>query len=86
MTSMKSVQPLDPIKAAEPKPSEAEKNDLLEQAIQKRERLAESQLDMAKLFILNGKPEIALQRLKQITSEFGGSAAAKEAKAMMKKL
>ena len=85
-TSTKPVKAIDPTDESKPKLSEAENRELIDQAIQKRERLAESQLEMAKLFIRNGKPEIALRRLKQITAEFGGSAAAKEAKAMMKSL
>ena len=86
MTSTKPVKTIEPTDESKPKLSDAEKNELLEQAIQKRERLAESQLEMAKLFIRNGKPEIALRRLKQITAEFSGSAAANEAKALMKSL
>ena len=86
MTSTKPVKAIESTVESKLKPSDAEKNELLEQAIQKRERLAESQLEMAKLFIRNGKPEIALRRLQQIMTEFGGSAAAKEAKMMMKTL
>jgi outer membrane protein assembly factor BamD (BamD/ComL family) len=51
-----------------------------------RERLAESQLDMAKLFMQREKPNIALRRLKEIVAEFSGLAAATEAKSLMKKL
>ena len=41
---------------------------------------------MAKLFIENEKPNIALRRLKEIVAEFSGSEAATEAKSLMKKL
>ena len=85
-TSTKSVVAIDPTHESKPKLSDDDMTELLEQIIQKRERLAESQLDMAKLFIRNGKPAIALRRLKQITAEFSGSAAAKEAKGLMKSL
>ena len=76
---------MEPVDALELKPvlTEAEKKDLLEQAIQKRERLAESELEMAKLFIEKGKPEIALRRLRQVASEFDGSVAAEEARALL---
>lgn len=80
MTATKSVSPK---KQSQPQLTEDE---LLEQSNQMRERLAESQLDMAKLFLKKEKPDIALRRLKEIVVEFSGSAAAIEAKSLMKKL
>ena len=86
MASMKSAEAVDPKKESKSKLSEDEQRQLVDEAIQKRDRLAESQLEMAKLFLQSDKPDIALRRLKEIVAEFGGSAAAKEAKAMMEKL
>lgn len=68
---------------SKPELTEAEKAELLEQAVQKREKLAESALDMAKMFIQRGKPEIARRRLQQIVDEFDGSAAVTEARTML---
>lgn len=78
MTATKSVSPK---KKSQPQLTDDEQRELLEQS---RERLAESQLDMAKLFIEKEKPKIALRRLKEIVAEFSGSAAATEAKSLMK--
>lgn len=63
-----------------------EQRELLQRAIEKRERLAESRLEMAKLFLQNGKSAIALRRLKEILGEFSGSKAAIEAKSLLKKV
>ena len=41
---------------------------------------------MAKLFLEKEKPDIALRRLKEIVAEYSGSAAAAEAKSLLKKL
>jgi hypothetical protein len=65
--------------------TEAENKELLEEAIQKREKLAESRLEMAKMFLQNGKPEIAIRRLREIVAEFDLSAAADMARAMLPK-
>ena len=83
MTATKSVSPK---KKSQSQLTKDEQRELLEQSNQMRERLAESQLDMAKLFMKNEKPKIALRRLKEILAEFSGSAAATEAKSLMKKL
>ena len=49
-------------------------------------RRIENELELAKLFLENEKPDIALRRLKEIVVEYSGSAAATEAKSLMKKL
>jgi outer membrane protein assembly factor BamD (BamD/ComL family) len=59
---------------------------ILEAAIQKNEKVAESAVAMAKLFLEKGKRQIAKGRLRRIVEEFDGSEAAKEAKALLKKL
>lgn len=66
--------------------SDEERRQLLETAIQKNEKLAESGVEMAKLFLQKGQKQIAKRRLRQIVEEFDGSEAAKEAKALLKKL
>ena len=58
----------------------------LDTAIEKQEKLAESGVEMAKLFLQNGKRQIAKRRLREIVGEFGGSAAANEALALLKNL
>jgi outer membrane protein assembly factor BamD (BamD/ComL family) len=66
--------------------TEAETKELLQHAIDKRETLADSELAMARMFLQNGRPAIAARRLREILNEFGNSAAAKEASAMLRKL
>ena len=66
--------------------TDAADNELLQQAIQKQERLAESRLEMAKLFLQKGKPKIAVRRLKEFVNDFGEADVATEAKALLKKL
>ena len=63
-----------------------DRKQLLETAIQKQEKLAESGVAMAKLFLEKGKRQIAKSRLRAIVKEFGGSEAAKEATALLKNL
>ena len=67
-------------------PTEAEKKELLEQAILRRQKLAEGELEMAQVFLQKGKLEIAQRRFQKIMDEFEGSAEAVEAKTMLKKL
>ena len=63
-----------------------QRRQILEDVIQKNEKLAESGIDMAKLFIQKGQRQIAKRRLKEIVEKFDGSEAAKEAKVLLKKL
>ena len=62
-----------------------QRRQILEDAIQKNEKLAESGLEMAKLFLQKGKRQIAKRRLREIVEKFDGSEAAKEAQALLKK-
>ncbi len=64
----------------------AEKMEILELAISKRQKLAESDLDMAQVFIEKGKVAIARRRLCHIIDTYDGTDAAIEAQAMLKKL
>ena len=63
-----------------------DRKQLLETAIQKNEKLAESGVAMAKLFLEKGKRQIAKGRLRRIVDEFDGSEAAQEAQALLKTL
>jgi TolA-binding protein len=86
MRSAKLVEIVDPKLEKKPDLTDTEKKAHLEQAIEKQEKLAESGLEMAKMFLQNGKQAIALRRLREIVKQFAGSAAADEAKDMLKKL
>lgn len=84
MRSKTAVKTNKPALVTKPESITAEQKVLLEDAIQKREKLAESQLEMAKMFLQKNKPGIARRRLREIASEFEGAAAATEAKALLR--
>ena len=86
MTSIKFQKTSGSKKKSKPELTEEEKQEILERANQIREQGAENQLELAKLFLENEKPDIALRRLKEIVAEYSGSKAATEAKFLMKKL
>ena len=86
MTSTKSQKKSEAKKKPKPELTEEEKQELSERANRLREQHAEHQLELAKLFLENEKPGIALRRLKEIVAEFTGSMAATEAESLMKKL
>ena len=86
MTSTKSAKKSGSKKRPEPELTEEEKQELSERANRIREQQAENQLELAKLFLENRKPDIALRRLKEIVADYSGSKAATEAKGLMKKL
>ena len=86
MTSTKSPKKSGSKKKPEPELTEEEKQELSERANRIREQQAENQLELAKLFLENRKPDIALRRLKEIVADYSGSKAATEAKRLLKKL
>jgi len=86
MTSMKSQKKNGSKKKSQPELTEEEKQELLERTNQIREQRAENELELAKLFLENEKPDIALRRLKEIVAEYSGSAATTKARSLMKKL
>ena len=86
MTSIKSQKTSGSKKKSKPELTEEEKQEILERENRIREQGAENQLELAKLFLENEKPDIALRRLKEIVAEYSGSKAATEAKFLMKKL
>ena len=86
MTSTKSKRKSGSKKKSQPELTEVEQQELLERTNQIREQRAGNELELAKLFLENEKPDIALRRLKEIVAEYSGSSAATEAKSLMKKL
>jgi outer membrane protein assembly factor BamD (BamD/ComL family) len=86
MTTTKSKKKNGSTKKSQPELTEEEKRKLLEQTNQIRDQRAGNELELAKLFLEKEKPDIALRRLKEIVAEYSGSAAATEAKSLMKKL
>ena len=63
-----------------------EQKQLVDDAIERQERHAESQLEMARLFIGRGKIEIGRRRLQEVVELYGKSDSAKEAKKLLKGL
>lgn len=48
------------------------------------ERQAETQLELAKLFLAKEKRDIALRRLKELIADYGNTTAAQEARSLLK--
>ena len=71
---------------APPELSEDEQKARLEAEIEKSEKLASSQLQMAEWFLAEGKIDIARRRLQQLIETLPNSTSAKQAKKLMKKL
>jgi|GEM_PF-3432981 len=70
----------------EPELSAEEKQQLLEAAIERSEKLAESQLEMAQYFLEHGKVDVAHRRLKEIVDKFPASSAAVDARQLLDSL
>ncbi len=66
--------------------TDEERRALVDDAIEKADKLAESELEMSRLFIAHGKPDVARRRLEGIVERFGRSESAKEARRMLKRL
>lgn len=66
--------------------SPEEQTAILDEALERMDKLAESQLEMARLFIARGKTEIARRRLEEILELYGKSDLAKEARKLLKGL
>ena len=84
MPSVKSpdMEEMDPV----PKLSEEEQQSLLTAEIEKSEKLATSQLNMAQWFLAEGKIDIARRRLQQLIESLPLSESAKSAQMILKKL
>jgi hypothetical protein len=70
--------------AKKPALTPEEQRKLVDEAIERLDRLAESELDMAQLFIAKGKTEIARRRLQELIERYAKSDSAKEAKRLLK--
>jgi thioredoxin-like negative regulator of GroEL len=68
---------------SKPELTAEERKALLEQAIERQEKLAESQLEMARMFIAQGKVEFAQRRLRELLTKFGESAVAGDARQLL---
>lgn len=84
---MSSQECLDVSAEAEtPQLSAEELEKLLEQAVEKAEKLAESQLEMAHLFLSKGKADIARRRLQEILDRYPDCTAAEPARQLLAEL
>lgn len=63
-----------------------EQTELLNEVLERMDKLAENQLEMARLFIARGKTEIARRRLEEIQELYGKSDVAKIARRLLKDL
>ena len=63
-----------------------EQHVLVNQAIEKAEKLAEIQVEMARLFLARGKPDIARHRLTDVIENFRQSDAAQDARKLLRQL
>ena len=68
------------------RPTRADDGALVDEARRSREELAASRLEIALIFARSNKLDIARGRLRRITIEFEGTAAAHHASATLKKL
>lgn len=77
-----------PATARKKKPSPAEEvnRKLVDEAIQEAKRLAESRLEMIRLFLARGQTEIAHRRLQELIELHPSTDEAKEAGALLKGL
>lgn len=78
--------PKEPPKKREKKPTPAEEQNrqLVDKAIQDGKRLAESKLDIARLFIAKGQTDIARRRLQELLELHGETDEAAEARELLK--
>lgn len=86
MPAKSSNKPPHATRDSRQQPLEADQLEFAAWALRDREKLAESNLDMAKMFLQRGKPGIAGRRLRELVTEFEGSAAATEAKCILRTL
>ena len=55
----------------------------MEEAIERRAKFVEGEIEMARLFLAHGKTEIARRRLEQVVTTCGGAAAVEEARRLL---
>ena len=66
--------------------SETEGQNRLQQTLERQEKLAESQLEMARMFVERGKSDIARRRLEKLVMEYPASAVIPEAQRLLAEL
>jgi hypothetical protein len=71
---------------ASPQLSESDRQALLEEALKRQEKLAESGLEMARMFVVRGKPEIARRRLEKLIADYPASTVAPDAEQLLAQL
>lgn len=78
--------PQEPPKKRTKKPTPADEQNrlIVDKAIQDGKRLAESKLDIARLFIARGQTDIARRRLQELLELHGESDEAAEARGLLK--
>lgn len=78
--------PKEPPKKRTKKPTPADEQNrlIVDKAIQDGKRLAESKLDIARLFIARGQTDIARRRLQELLEIHGESDEAAEARELLK--
>ena len=86
MTSTKPEKKTRSKKTSQRELTEDEQRELREREKQIRERRAETQLDLARLFLTNQMPDIARRRLANVVAEFDETAAANEARTLIREL
>lgn len=84
---LRSPQELKTELERSPRPStRADGGALSDEARRNREKLAEGRLDIALIFARSNKLDMARRRLRRITIEFEGTAAARDASRMLHRL
>lgn len=80
------ASPLKTVEAVDVTLTPQQQSEELDRAIERLDKVAESELEMIRLFIDRGKTEIARRRLHALIESRGKSDAAKEAKVLLKRL
>jgi outer membrane protein assembly factor BamD (BamD/ComL family) len=65
---------------------ETERQALLEQALVRQEKLADSELEMARMFLVRGRPEIARRRLRKLLADYQAASVAPIARGLLASL
>lgn len=76
----------DVFSSSEPATSEVPTKELINVAIENADKLAESQLEIAKLFLSYGKPKIARRRLQLVIEQHAQSRFAGESRQLLSTL
>lgn len=80
------IEDAAPTEPAEPELTAAERQRLLDEAIERREPLAQSELEIARMFLARGRHDVARRRLELILTDCPLSEAAVEARRLLEAL